>query len=425
MATRSPFSTPETEQPVGETAHLGVEIPIGQAAAVTWLTDPVIGHLMTVLFEMTVEAIEGDVELAVGEPLEERRIRVVEDLGGLFLPGDSLQGLVMPEGEIVSLQPPRGSRAERLRWRQARHGSNLRSSVSRFSRAWDIDSHSSSSIAAETTSGRRAPPGEKPDEGGGDHDDVTGAGVDGASRRCHDSGEDLHGPQPGAVRNELTSISDEHGLAGDRGVDHRSAQLGCPHPGHPDELVRSRGGPIRPLVGRHHDQIRPVPGVLPGISGKPSFEGDHGAHLDPISQVEHYGAITRDLVPRNLFELRDPIEDRPPRYVLPKRHRALLLENCSDDLAFRVENDVGIDPVRLAHRPITPHQEPGSDSSRLGPDRLADLGVLHRVGVDDPVDPRTRPRGPPSRARSAGSARDAARRSADARQAGSARKGRG
>ena len=101
MATRSPVSRPRPLQPVGEPTDLGMEVGIGENPGVAGLTDPVVGHLVAMALEMTVETVVGEIELTIGEPLEERWVGVVEDQGGLGLPGDPGQRLLLPEGEIV------------------------------------------------------------------------------------------------------------------------------------------------------------------------------------------------------------------------------------------------------------------------------------------------------------------------------------
>ncbi len=89
--------------------------------------------------DVPVDAVVGDVELAVGEPRRERRVAPVQDLGEVLAPGDVLPRLVGPEalevgvGLVEQLGLPdrllgeRGVRRELLRGvvravRQVRHG---------------------------------------------------------------------------------------------------------------------------------------------------------------------------------------------------------------------------------------------------------------------------------------------------------------
>ncbi|OBA91472.1 hypothetical protein EB75_26010 [Mycobacterium sp. ST-F2] len=55
----------------------------------------------TASVDVAVHAVVGDVELAVGEPLRERCLRPVEDLGEGFRPRQAL-GLGRPERQAVS-----------------------------------------------------------------------------------------------------------------------------------------------------------------------------------------------------------------------------------------------------------------------------------------------------------------------------------
>ncbi|CAM5721014.1 hypothetical protein STENM223S_03407 [Streptomyces tendae] len=94
---------PELQQSVGRLGHLVLELGVGDGAAVARLAlevdrDPVAEPGLHV----PVDAVVGDVELAVLEPLGERRVRPVEGLGGLLGPGQPA-GLLGPEAEPVSL----------------------------------------------------------------------------------------------------------------------------------------------------------------------------------------------------------------------------------------------------------------------------------------------------------------------------------
>ncbi len=92
-------------QGVGELAHLFVQVPIGDVAGVAGLAHPVIGDLVALRVEVTIEAVVGEVELAVGEPLVEGGLGVVEDDRGLLEPADARSGLLGPEPEPVGLGP--------------------------------------------------------------------------------------------------------------------------------------------------------------------------------------------------------------------------------------------------------------------------------------------------------------------------------
>ena len=101
MATRSPLSRPSDLRRIGKPPHLGVEVGIGQGPGVTGFAHPVVGDLVAMLIEMPIEAVVGEVELAVGEPLVEGSIGVIETYRGLLEPGDTAQGLLGPIGDRV------------------------------------------------------------------------------------------------------------------------------------------------------------------------------------------------------------------------------------------------------------------------------------------------------------------------------------
>ena len=104
----------ERRERIGEPAHLGVELAVGERAHVARLAlpdDRGLGAAPGVLaLEMPVEAVVGDVELAADEPLRERRLPVEHLLPGLE-PGDVLARHLGPE----SLRVARAECAERLR----------------------------------------------------------------------------------------------------------------------------------------------------------------------------------------------------------------------------------------------------------------------------------------------------------------------
>ena len=68
---------PELRQGVGEPGHLLVELPVREGPGIARLADPVVGHLVADGVEMAVEAVVRDIQGAIGEPLEERRLRIV------------------------------------------------------------------------------------------------------------------------------------------------------------------------------------------------------------------------------------------------------------------------------------------------------------------------------------------------------------
>ncbi len=80
------------------------ELGVGDVAAVAGLALEVDGDPVAEAgLDVAVEAVDGDVELAVVEPLRERRVRPVEGAGEGLVPGEQLTGLVGPEGEAVGL----------------------------------------------------------------------------------------------------------------------------------------------------------------------------------------------------------------------------------------------------------------------------------------------------------------------------------
>lgn len=94
---------PQLQQGVGGLRHLVLELGVGDGTAVAWLALEVDGDPVPVPgLHMPVDAVVGDVELAVLEPLGERRIRPVQGLGRLLGPGQPT-GLLGPEAEPVSL----------------------------------------------------------------------------------------------------------------------------------------------------------------------------------------------------------------------------------------------------------------------------------------------------------------------------------
>ena len=84
--------------------HLRGELGVGDAPAVARLTLPVDRHPVAVAgLHVPVEAVVRDVELAIGEPLGERRVRPVECFGEGLVPVQELSRLVGPEADAVGL----------------------------------------------------------------------------------------------------------------------------------------------------------------------------------------------------------------------------------------------------------------------------------------------------------------------------------
>ena len=72
----------EAAQHVGEAVDLVVQLAVADHALVARLADPDVGGLVAAAGrEVAVEAVDRRVQLAVGEPLEERRVGVVERPG--------------------------------------------------------------------------------------------------------------------------------------------------------------------------------------------------------------------------------------------------------------------------------------------------------------------------------------------------------
>ncbi|MDH6225791.1 hypothetical protein M2169_002761 [Streptomyces sp. MJP52] len=93
----------QLQQRVGGAGHLVLEFGVRDGAAVAGLALEVDGHPVAVAgLHVTIHAVVGDVERAVLEPLGERRVRPVERLVRLGVPGQAA-GLLGPEAEPVSL----------------------------------------------------------------------------------------------------------------------------------------------------------------------------------------------------------------------------------------------------------------------------------------------------------------------------------
>ena len=93
----------EIGEAVGDLTDLFVQLLEGDDPGVAGLTLPVEGDLVAPGLQMAIEAVVRDVQLSVGEPLEERCLGIVEDLLRLLEPGDPLQRLLLPEAKPVLL----------------------------------------------------------------------------------------------------------------------------------------------------------------------------------------------------------------------------------------------------------------------------------------------------------------------------------
>jgi hypothetical protein len=90
-------------QGVGGPADLILELGVGDVPAVAGLADEVDRDLVPeAVLDVAVDAVVGHVELAVGEPAGERRIRPVEHFGGILGPAEAAGG-GGPEGQPVPL----------------------------------------------------------------------------------------------------------------------------------------------------------------------------------------------------------------------------------------------------------------------------------------------------------------------------------
>ena len=90
-------------QCIGETAHLEVEVPVGEVAGLARFAHPVVRDLLASILQVSIQTVVRQVERAVAEPAEKGRFGVVEGHGRLFEPTHPLQGLVEPEGGEVLL----------------------------------------------------------------------------------------------------------------------------------------------------------------------------------------------------------------------------------------------------------------------------------------------------------------------------------
>ena len=103
---RDPVALADAERRdrIGGALDLGGQLRVGEADGVAVLALPVDGDpVADAGLHVPVEAVVGDVELAVGEPLREGCVAPVEHLGEGLVPVHVLPGAVGPEGEAVGL----------------------------------------------------------------------------------------------------------------------------------------------------------------------------------------------------------------------------------------------------------------------------------------------------------------------------------
>ena len=97
----------ELAKRVGQPRDLAQHLRVGQVGALApGLPDPVIGDAVApARLDMTIEAVRGDVQLAVGEPRAVRRIPL-EPRARLLEPADELAGQIAPETLGIFLGAP-------------------------------------------------------------------------------------------------------------------------------------------------------------------------------------------------------------------------------------------------------------------------------------------------------------------------------
>ena len=95
----------ELGEHIGQTLDLVGELRVGDRAGVAGFALEVIRDAVTAAcLDVTVEAVVGDVELAVAEPLGERRIAPVEHVGERLVPVEELSRLLAPEPHAVGVR---------------------------------------------------------------------------------------------------------------------------------------------------------------------------------------------------------------------------------------------------------------------------------------------------------------------------------
>ena len=94
-----------TTQGIGKFGNLGEQLLVGHLSyfAVVGFEDQ--GNLVALAsFDLTIQTVVRNIQLAVGKPLEERGVGLVQHLGKRFLPGDQVTGTLGPETFIIGLR---------------------------------------------------------------------------------------------------------------------------------------------------------------------------------------------------------------------------------------------------------------------------------------------------------------------------------
>jgi len=92
-------------QGIGELGNLGEQFLVGDLGHFAVVGFENQGNLVTQAgFDLTVEAVVGNVQLAVGKPLEKRSVGFIERLGKGLLPGDEFAGALGPEFRVIGFR---------------------------------------------------------------------------------------------------------------------------------------------------------------------------------------------------------------------------------------------------------------------------------------------------------------------------------
>ena len=116
-----------------------MEVAVRDRPGVPGLADPVVGNLIALGVKMTIETVIRQVELTVGEPLVERRVRVIERDRRLFEPGDAFERLFVPPGLVVGFGLVVDLRSRIRLCDKLGRRFKVRFSLRRFSIAWLSD----------------------------------------------------------------------------------------------------------------------------------------------------------------------------------------------------------------------------------------------------------------------------------------------
>ena len=99
-----PLAHAEAAQDIGQAVDLVVQLAIADDALVAGLADPDVGGLVAAAGrEVPVEAVDRGIQLAVGEPLVEGRVGVVEALRRLAVPVELVERALHPERDRIGL----------------------------------------------------------------------------------------------------------------------------------------------------------------------------------------------------------------------------------------------------------------------------------------------------------------------------------